>query len=72
MFINIKNSLFYIGIIIFSITLFLEHLFLGETNITCFLKGFACGIEIIGAIILIKKIIKEKNEPNMKNQEFER
>ena len=42
-------------------TLFLEHLFLGETNITCFVKGFACGIEIIGAIVLIKENNKNGN-----------
>lgn len=51
---KVKDSLFYIGIIIFCITLFLEHLFLGETDLTCFFKGFACGLEIIGAFIILK------------------
>lgn len=51
----IKNNMFYIGIILFSLTSFLEQLFWGENNITCFLKGFACGLEIIGAFILIKR-----------------
>lgn len=50
---QIKNSLFYIGIIIFSLTMFFEQLCIGETSATCFLKGFACGLEILGAIVLI-------------------
>jgi len=49
-----RNNMFYIGIFIFSLTLFLEHLIFGESNITCFIKGFACGLELVGIIILIK------------------
>lgn len=51
---GLKDNLFYIGVVIFSLTLFAEHLFSGETNITCFMKGFACGIELVGVVILIK------------------
>lgn len=48
-----RNSMFYIGILIMSLTLFFEHLLNMQTDITCFLKGFACGLEILGAIILL-------------------
>lgn len=50
-----RDNMFYIGILIFTITMFCEHLFLGENNFTCFLKGFACGLEIIGIVIIFKK-----------------
>lgn len=49
-----KNNMLYIGILIFSLTLFFEHLIFGETDITCFIKGFACGLGLVGVIILIK------------------
>lgn len=49
-----RDSMFYIGIVIMSLTLFMEHLFRIETDITCFLKGLACGLEIVGAFVLIK------------------
>lgn len=52
---EIKDNMFYIGILIFSLTLFMEHLLFGETHITCFIKGFACGIQLVGVILLIKK-----------------
>ena len=51
---KIRDKLFYIGIIIFSLTLITEQLFLGETNITSFLKGFASSILLIGVVILFK------------------
>jgi len=51
---KIKKNLFYIGVIIFSLTLFVEHLFLGQTNLTCFFKGFASAIQLVGVIILIR------------------
>ena len=51
---KVRDNLFYIGILIFSITMFCEHLFLGESNLTCFLKGFACGLEIVGIIFIFK------------------
>lgn len=49
-----RNNLFYIGILIFSITMFFEHLFLGENNVTCFLKGFACGLELVGVFFIVR------------------
>ena len=51
---KIRDKLFYIGTIIFSLTLITEQLFLGETNITSFLKGFASSILLIGVVILFK------------------
>lgn len=51
----LKDNLFYIGILVFSITMFLEHLVLGENNLTCFLKGFSCGLEIVGSFFIFKK-----------------
>lgn len=48
-----RNSMFYIGILIMSLTLFAEHLFHIQTDITCFFKGLACGFEIVGAIVII-------------------
>ena len=51
---KIRDNLFYIGIIIFSLTLITEQLFLGETNITSFLKGFTSSILLIGVVILFK------------------
>ena len=59
---QIKNSLFYIGIIIFSLTMFFEQLCIGETSATCFIKGFACGLEIVGAIVLVLDKKKSKKE----------
>lgn len=50
---NFRNNMFYIGILLMSLTLFFEHLFHIQTDITCFFKGVACGFEILGAIILI-------------------
>jgi len=49
---NIKKHLFYAGILIFSIATFLEHAWLGETNLLCFAKGFACGIGLVGMVTL--------------------
>lgn len=51
---KMRDNMFYIGILIFSITLFCEHLFLGENNLTCFFKGFACGLEIVGIVFIFK------------------
>ena len=52
---KIKDNLFYIGVIIISLTLFVEHLFSIETNLTCFLKGFGCALQLVGAVVLIIK-----------------
>ena len=63
-----RDNMLYIGMIIFSLTLVAEYLFLGGTNLTDFplgfFKGFATGIMLIGIIILIKNRhfnIKESN-----------
>jgi len=56
---NFKDNLFYIGVVIFSLTVFLEHLFSIENNFTQFIKGFAVGFQIVGAIVLIAKRRKE-------------
>lgn len=50
-----RNNMFYIGILLMSITLFIDHLFQLQTDLTCFFKGFACGLEIVGAIVIIRK-----------------
>ena len=50
----IRDNMFYIGMLLFSVTMLLEHLFLKETGLTAFFKGFACGIQIVGIIFLIK------------------
>ena len=54
-FIGIRDSLFYIGAIVFSVTLFIEHLFQMNMNVTEFLKGFGIGLELLGAVFLIIK-----------------
>ena len=53
MFKKIKDNLFYIGAIILSLTLFAEQ-FSSATNVTHFIKGFACGIELVGVVIIFK------------------
>ena len=50
---KIKDNLFYIGAIILSLTLFAEQ-FTGATNVMHFIKGFACGIELVGVVILFQ------------------
>ena len=59
---QLSNNLFYIGVIILSLTLFAEHLFLGETNFSCFLKGFAAGIQLVGVIVLIRNKWKKEGK----------
>lgn len=55
---KLKVNLFELGILIFCITVFCEQFFsIGENNLTCFLKGLACGLEIVGAIV---KLINKK------------
>jgi len=56
---KLKDNLFYIGVIIFSLTLFVEHLFSIKTDFTCFVKGFGCGLQLVGVVILIIKKNKE-------------
>lgn len=56
-----RDNLFYIGLLIMSLTLFAEHLFSVENNLTCFLKGAACGLELVGIIVMLKNKNKKKN-----------
>jgi len=56
---KLKDSLFYIGVIIFSLTLFFEHLFSIEANFTEFIKGFGVGLQLVGIVVLF---IKKKKE----------
>ena len=58
---KLKENLFYIGVIIFSLTLFVEHLLSIETGLTCFFKGFGTALELVGAVILILKKNKNNN-----------
>jgi len=59
---KIKNYLFHFGVVIFSLTMFLEHLLVCESNITNaingFAKGFACGLILVGVIVLIRNTKK--------------
>ena len=62
---KIRENLFYLGIAIFSITLFMQHTLTGETNLTCFFKGFASGLILTGVVFLIKRNkIREMNYSN--------
>jgi len=58
---KLKDSLFYIGVIIFSLTLFLEHLFSINANFVEFVKGFGVGLQLVGVVVLFKKKRKESN-----------
>ena len=59
---TLKDNLFYIGVLIFSLTLFVEHLLSIESNLTCFIKGFGCGIQIVGVVVLIRNKWKSKEK----------
>ena len=52
------NLFFYIGIIVFLLTLLAEHLSLIDTDIVGALKGLGCGLILAGVINLITKKIK--------------
>jgi len=52
---GLQESLFYIGVVVFSLTLFIEHLFQINTNTIEFFKGFGIGLELLGAVFLIIK-----------------
>ena len=57
---KLKESLFYIGVIIISLTLFAEHLFSIETALTSFLMGFGCGLQLVGVVVLMVKRWKQQ------------
>ena len=54
---GLRDSLFYIGVIVFSVTLFIEHLFKINLKITEFFKGLGIGLELLGVVFLIIKRI---------------
>ena len=53
--IKVKDNLLYIGIIVVSLTLFVQHLFSIESNITHFFMGFGCALQLVGAFVLMRK-----------------
>ena len=57
---KLKDNLFYIGIVIFSLTLFVKHLFSIQSGIIEFIMGFGVGLELVGVVILIMKKRKER------------
>ena len=50
---GLQGSLFYIGIVIFALTLLIEHLFSVNKNTIEFFKGFGIGLELVGVVLLI-------------------
>jgi len=57
-FTGLPDSLFYIGVIVFSVTLFIEHLFKNNLNFPIgFFKGLGVSLELLGAVFLIIKRI---------------
>ena len=56
-FIGLRESLFYIGVVVFSLVLLIEHLFPINTNIIAFFKGGSTALVLLGAVFLIIKRI---------------
>jgi len=56
---NLKDKLIAIGILIFSLTLFIEQLFSIKSNLCDFIKGFGIGLQLLGVILLYKKKNKD-------------
>lgn len=52
---KVRDSLFYIGIILFSVTAFGENLFFGKSNVTEFIKGMSIGFEFVGLFFVNRK-----------------
>jgi hypothetical protein len=52
---GLRESLFHIGIVVFLLVLFLEHLFPLNTNIIAFFKGGSTALVLLGAVFLIIK-----------------
>lgn len=48
----IRDHLFYISLFVFSLVTCCEHLFLGQSNAACFLKGMACSLGAVGIVLL--------------------
>ncbi len=58
----LKDNLFRIGVLLFSITLFIEHLVSVESNATCFLKGLGAGLQLVGIVVLIMNKHKKSRQ----------
>jgi len=52
---KVKDNLLYIGLIVFSLTVFVQHLFSIESDLTGFFMGIGCGLQLMGVFVLIKK-----------------
>ena len=50
-----RDNLFYIGILIFSITLLVRNFFSSDGNIIYFFMGFSCSLLLVGVFVLIAK-----------------
>ena len=57
-FIGLRESLLYIGVVVFTLTLFIEHSFPINTNIIVFFKGGSSVLALLGAVFLIIKRIR--------------
>jgi len=42
-----------LGVIIFSVSLFISHAFGISNSIIDFIMGFGCGVEIVGVVLMI-------------------
>ena len=51
----LKENLFYIGVLVFAVTLLVEHLFSVDTEITGFCKGIGVGLLLAGVIKLLTR-----------------
>ena len=52
---KVKDSLLYIGLIVFSLTILVQHLFSIATDLTGFFMGLGCGLQLVGVFVLMKK-----------------
>jgi uncharacterized membrane protein len=58
---GLRERLFYIGVIVFSLTLLIEQLFPINANVIAFFKGLGAGLEFLGAVFLIIKKTSHKS-----------
>ena len=47
---KIQKYLFFAGILFFSMATLFEYSWLGQTNLLSFVKGFGCGIGLVGIV----------------------
>ena len=50
-----------IGIVIFSISVFLSHALGVSSNIIDFAMGFGCGVEIVGVVLMVIENRRKKS-----------